>query len=45
LRRKMLRKSLKSEFTKEQLTFEIFTKRPEQLSVKDFSDITNLKKI
>lgn len=44
LRRKMLRKSLKSEFTKEQLKSEIFTKRPEQLSVQDFTDITNLKK-
>ena len=37
-------KSLKSEFTKEQLKSEIFTKRPEQLSVQDFTDITNLKK-
>jgi 16S rRNA (adenine1518-N6/adenine1519-N6)-dimethyltransferase len=44
LRRKMLRKSLKSEFTTEQLTMEIFTKRPEQLSVQDFADMTNLKK-
>lgn len=44
LRRKMLRKSLKSEFTSEQLTEEIFTKRPEQLSVEDFIYITNLKR-
>lgn len=43
LRRKMLRKSLKSEFTAEQLTEEVFTKRPEQLSVEDFVYITNLK--
>jgi 16S rRNA (adenine1518-N6/adenine1519-N6)-dimethyltransferase len=43
LRRKMLRKSLKSEFSAEQLTAEIFTKRPEQLSVEDFVDMTNLK--
>jgi len=43
LRRKMLRKSLKSEFSAEQLTAEMFTKRPEQLSVQDFVDMTNLK--
>lgn len=42
-RRKMLRKSLKSEFTPEQLTQEIFTKRPEQLSVEDFVMITKMK--
>jgi len=39
----MLRKSLKSEFSAEQLTAEMFTKRPEQLSVQDFVDMTNLK--
>lgn len=43
LRRKMLRKSLKSEFTTEQLTQEIFTKRPEQLSVEDFIGLAKMK--
>lgn len=42
-RRKMLRKSLRSIFNKpEILSQEIFTKRPEQLSVADFVMITNL---
>ena len=42
-RRKMLRKSLKSIFNKpEILSQEIFTKRPEQLSVDDFVMITNM---
>lgn len=41
-RRKMLRKSLKSLFTPEQLTIEIFTKRPEQLSVEDFVYLVGL---
>lgn len=35
-RRKMLRKSLKPLFSEETLKVEIFTKRPEQLSVDDF---------
>ena len=43
-RRKMLRKSLKSLFEKEKLTQEIFTKRPEQLSVDDFVSLVTLKK-
>jgi len=43
MRRKMLRKSLKSIFNKpEILTREIFMKRPEQLSVDEFVLITNL---
>jgi 16S rRNA (adenine1518-N6/adenine1519-N6)-dimethyltransferase len=42
-RRKMLRKSLKSLFDKpEILSRDIFLKRPEQLSVDDFVEITNL---
>lgn len=43
-RRKMLRKSLKSLFETETLTQEIFTKRPEQLSVDDFVSLVTLKK-
>ena len=43
-RRKMLRKSLKSLFETETLTKEIFTKRPEQLSVDDFVSLVALKK-
>jgi len=43
MRRKMLRKSLKSIFNKpEILSQEIFMKRPEQLSVEQFVEITNL---
>lgn len=42
-RRKMLRKSLKPLFTAEQLSLEIFTRRPEQLSVEDFVYLVNLK--
>ena len=43
MRRKMLRKSLKSIFNKpEILSQEIFMKRPEQLSVEEFVGITNL---
>jgi 16S rRNA (adenine1518-N6/adenine1519-N6)-dimethyltransferase len=42
-RRKMLRKSLKSLFDKPDiLSRDIFLKRPEQLSVEDFVQITNL---
>lgn len=40
-RRKMLRKSLKPLFVQEILSEEIFTKRPEQLSVEDFVMLTN----
>ncbi len=40
-RRKMLRKSLKPLFDQEILSEEIFTKRPEQLSVEDFVMLTN----
>ncbi len=40
-RRKMLRKSLKPLFDQEILSEEIFTKRPEQLSVEDFVLLTN----
>ena len=43
-RRKMLRKSLKSLFETKTLTQEIFTKRPEQLSVDDFVSLLALKK-
>ncbi|MAW66095.1 MAG: 16S rRNA (adenine(1518)-N(6)/adenine(1519)-N(6))-dimethyltransferase [Flavobacteriales bacterium] len=43
-RRKMLRKSLKSLFETETLTHEIFTKRPEQLSVDDFVSLVAFKK-
>ena len=43
-RRKMLRKSLKSLFETKTLTQEIFTKRPEQLSVDDFVLLVTLKK-
>jgi 16S rRNA (adenine1518-N6/adenine1519-N6)-dimethyltransferase len=42
-RRKMLRKSLKSLFEPEILTLEIFTKRPEQLSVEDFVSLVGMK--
>ncbi len=42
-RRKMLRKSLKSLFTPEQLTQEIFTKRPEQLSVDQFVGLVEMR--
>jgi 16S rRNA (adenine1518-N6/adenine1519-N6)-dimethyltransferase len=42
-RRKMLRKSLKSLFDSEILTLEIFTKRPEQLSVEDFVSLVGMK--
>lgn len=41
-RRKMLRKSLNSDFTDEQRTMEIFTKRPENLSVEDFVYLVKL---
>ena len=41
-RRKMLRKSLKGQFPAEVLTQEIFTKRPEQLSVEDFVFLAKL---
>jgi 16S rRNA (adenine1518-N6/adenine1519-N6)-dimethyltransferase len=41
-RRKMLRNSLRSlGFTSEQLSEEIYTKRPEQLSLQEFYSITN----
>ncbi len=43
-RRKMLRKSLKPLFETKTLTQEIFTKRPEQLSVNDFVSLVALKK-
>ncbi len=43
-RRKMLRKSLKSLFETKTLAQEIFTKRPEQLSVDDFVSLVALKK-
>ena len=43
-RRKMLRKSLKPLFDPEVLTQEIFTKRPEQLSVEDFVSLVEMKK-
>lgn len=43
-RRKMLRKSLKPLFDTETLTLEIFTKRPEQLSVEDFVALVGMKK-
>lgn len=43
-RRKMLRKSLKPLFETEVLTQEIFTKRPEQLSVEDFVSLVGMKK-
>ena len=43
-RRKMLRKSLKSLFDSETLTHDIFTKRPEQLSVEDFVSLVGMKK-
>lgn len=39
-RRKMLRNSLKSIFTAEELTEEIFTRRPEQVSLEDFVGLT-----
>lgn len=41
-RRKMLRSSLKPLLKDNLKTLDIFAKRPEQLSVKDFVDITNL---
>ena len=42
-RRKMLRKSLKTLFDKpEILSREIFRKRPEQLSIEEFVEITNM---
>ena len=43
-RRKMLRKSLKPLFDPEVLTQEIFTKRPEQLSVDDFVSLVEMSK-
>ncbi|MBO72720.1 MAG: 16S rRNA (adenine(1518)-N(6)/adenine(1519)-N(6))-dimethyltransferase [Flavobacteriales bacterium] len=43
-RRKMLRKSLKALFEEETLKLEVFTKRPEQLSVDDFVELVALKK-
>tara|TARA_B100000768_G_C11203508_1_gene342804 strand:- start:176 stop:940 length:765 start_codon:yes stop_codon:yes gene_type:complete len=43
-RRKMLRKSLKPLFDKEVLTQDVFTKRPEQLSVEDFVSLVNMIK-
>ncbi len=43
-RRKMLRKSLKPLFDAETLTQEIFTKRPEQLSVEDFVSLVEMRK-
>ena len=42
-RRKMLRKSLKPLFDPKTLTQEIFTKRPEQLSVDDFVSLVNMR--
>ena len=39
-RRKMLRNPLKGMFTPETLQEDIFTKRPEQLSVADFAALT-----
>lgn len=44
-RRKMLRKSLKPLFDAETLTQEIFTKRPEQLSVEDFVGLVEMKTV
>jgi 16S rRNA (adenine1518-N6/adenine1519-N6)-dimethyltransferase len=41
-RRKMMRKSLKSLLNDDNKDLEIFTKRPEQLSVKEFVELTNL---
>ena len=41
-RRKMLRSSLKPLLNDEQKASELFTKRPEQLSVQDFINITNM---
>jgi 16S rRNA (adenine1518-N6/adenine1519-N6)-dimethyltransferase len=42
-RRKMLRNSLKSlGFTTEQLAADIFTRRPEQLSLQDFVSLTKI---
>ena len=41
-RRKMMRKSLKSLLNDNNKDLEIFTKRPEQLSVKEFVELTNL---
>jgi len=41
-RRKMMRKSLKSLLNESIQDLEILTKRPEQLSVKEFVDLTNL---
>ena len=41
-RRKMLRKSLKSLLNENNKENEMFTKRPEQLSVEDFVNLTNL---
>lgn len=44
-RRKMLRKSLKPLFDTETLTKEIFTKRPEQLSVEDFVALVGMRSL
>ena len=41
-RRKMMRKSLKTLLNDNNKDLEIFTKRPEQLSVKEFVELTNL---
>jgi 16S rRNA A1518/A1519 N6-dimethyltransferase RsmA/KsgA/DIM1 with predicted DNA glycosylase/AP lyase activity len=38
----MMRKSLKSLLNDNNKDLEIFTKRPEQLSVKEFVELTNL---
>jgi 16S rRNA (adenine1518-N6/adenine1519-N6)-dimethyltransferase len=43
-RRKMLRKSLKSLFDSQVLTKDVFTKRPEQLSVEDFVSLVDMSK-
>jgi 16S rRNA (adenine1518-N6/adenine1519-N6)-dimethyltransferase len=39
-RRKQLRNAVKSLFDAETLTEEIFTKRPEQLSIEEFAALT-----
>jgi 16S rRNA (adenine1518-N6/adenine1519-N6)-dimethyltransferase len=41
-RRKMLRNSLRSVLTEELLPLEIFNKRPEQLNVQEFIELTNM---
>ena len=41
-RRKMMRKSLKSQLNDNNKDAEILTKRPEQLSVAEFVELTNM---